>query len=69
MSHTLYLACSLSLFWFGSCRLPGYLPSCGSVEMIEDDYTTYYDILFLIQLGDNASQSGVPNEIMSALTV
>lgn len=37
--------------------------------MIEDDYTTYYDLLFLIELGDNAAQSSAQNWIISALTV
>lgn len=37
------------------------LSSCCSVEMIEDDYTTYYDLLFLIEQGDNTSTSIVLN--------
>lgn len=37
------------------------LSSCSSVEMIEDDYSTYYDLLFLIELGDNASLSKALN--------
>lgn len=37
------------------------LSPCSSVEMIEDDYSTYYDLLFLIELGDNASLSKALN--------
>lgn len=59
MSHTLYLACTPLLFWFGA---PGCLDTVFPLlSGNEGDYTTYYDLLFLIVLGDNTSLSKALN--------
>lgn len=39
------------------------LSSCGSIEGIEDDCNTYYELLFLTELGYNASQSSAESEL------
>lgn len=65
VAHQFGLRATVVLVWCWFAWIPS---SCSSVEMIEDDYTNYYDSLFLIEPGDNTSVSRALNWIISVST-
>lgn len=68
LCHTLCIWLAVQCCFGLALEVAWILSSRSSVEMIEDDYTTYYDLLFLMELGDNTSLSRAQNWIISALT-
>lgn len=55
---------------FGLVLQVAWIPSsCGSVEMTEGYYATNYDLIVLIELRDNASQSSAQNLNLTTLPV